>query len=659
MPLALSKQRWSYAYGATPCSAETMNQRETVARQSTETDSSEAGNKAWTIFPFEVPLLAKCLPGPFTKIVSLPHLVVWVALFSALALLVETIVRWKQVGCHGQYCQGRITSVTFVSLCGLYFCKTIWQYDADLQQKQRALQKATRALKKVHQEMVEDLEGFLSKSLESQVTLAERGFESHRRDFMRFLRKYGQQLIDSEANDGTFNSGASLDVFRCLVDHWLAYFSEASIDPIEHPSQIIEKEELDKCISSAEVAAIVSARLECAAVQFVSTQRAKDVQEISLVVQAAKKASGMRKKACAFMESFRGKKEAEEHVENGVALDFDTDFAQDHDEEMYTYRWVHWGLSASVGMRRSSNNDSDGALPVDVPLCCVTVTLLSLDHIYLILSFFVGLGILIFELFFITGDLHQWSHMIETIICLVCIVFILRQFVDMDIITLLDKQLRQLEAEQAQMLLKREKIMTFYNVAQDLGDVWLHHTIPQLELLKCFYEGLWDAPAKEHTRIIGLMDHELKALKQITPPLEQWRGKEAISTEAKIAFDKAIMDLVHKQQQSRMMLSSMPECRKEVSAAFGKEVVGPAGHLATRSTQCIGKPVGIVEGSSVEYLSNTFKRWVPARVLRVDAATGLLDLDLKEKVEPDKVRLLRHSGKIRSSTHSTRNCEQQ
>jgi len=609
-----------------------------------------------TVFPFEpfrcLPQgLVMLFPRPWTKIVSVPHLVLLIANIASIAVLVDTVASWKVQGCFTYYCQGRVVPLVFVAMCIVYFFTTIQQYDDVLQHKQKELQSARHALDQRYKDMIGDLEGFLSKALESQVMLAERGFESHRRDFTRFLQKYNQRLTDPDATGGAQVAcdGALLVVFRSFAKRWLGYFSECSIDPVNHPLEVISQEEVEKCKNVVEVAELVSGRLDTIEVQFVSSQREKDKAELSRIRTSWTNKYAIQQRMNAFLEAVCGRiptfhkkvmdpenGTAQTFSNGGDALTFSNDLAQDPSNETTdTYRWVRWGRSESLGMKRE---EASSCFPFELHLGFVTIILLSGDHIRLIIGFFMGVAVLAMEcMMFHVKTLH--TVFVETIVCLVCIVFILHEFLDMDIIAQLDGQLRELEAEQLRALQKREKIMEFYTSAQELGEVWLHHTLPLLEMMKCFYEGLRDVRIENHMDIMSGMDKELEALGQSAPPLAQWRGDSIVSSKNKKAFDAAITQLVSKNSNNKELVASMPQCSRDIRVAFGLEVAAaPLPALPALAE----KPKTIVEGCAAEYFSTSrLGRWIPALVLRIDPDTGLIDLDCRKQVEPNKVRLPR------------------
>merc|ERR1719498_205312 len=82
----------------------------------------------------------------------------------------------------------------------------------------------------------------------------------------------------------------------------------------------------------------------------------------------------------------------------------------------------------------------------------------------------------------------------------------------------------------------------------------------------------------------------------------------------------------------------MPQCQHDVRISLREEVAAPAASNAAITSSPTVPIDGIKAGSAVEYFSQSRGRWIPARVLRVDPGTGLLDLDCKDQVELESVR---------------------
>jgi len=258
------------------------------------------------------------------------------------------------------------------------------------------------------------------------------------------------------------------------------------------------------------------------------------------------------------------------------------------------------------------------------------------------------------ELPMVTEMKVNWLLLAQVIVCLVCICFVLHQFLDMDIIQQLEAQLRELQAKKKKVDEKREKLVAFFDAVQQLTDVWTHRTVTRLELLKHLQEKLRDAPPGEHAFLMGVMNEKVETLESSIPALEHWASEEVISAEKKKLFGKAIADLYEDRGDLQATLNIMDEKSKQIKAALVDQPseaeaaqAGPeAADLPAKAQTFHGvapedphRP-----GDQVEYLSASQGRWMPATVRRRNPLTGLYDLDCKEEVPPEKIREVKQSA---------------
>jgi hypothetical protein len=610
-------------------------------------DGADGGpDEKSSVFPFEPfcflgPLQA-FIPGTWRKIVSLPHLVLLIGIMACTAMLCNTLFSWNRFGCRTWSCQGRILPLVFVTFCLLYFLSTIQQYDEALQVKQKELQKAKQQCENQYKETVVEMEGFLNRAMDSQVVLAERNFESQRRDFSRFLMRYARDA--SEATDN------ALLPFRGLVLQWLLVFQECSIDPLRKPLKVLEAEELEQCNTVGDVASYTDERVKKAEVKFVTAQRENDKKELSLhrsvfkaIVTTQKADLKKRQTLCGTVPSF-----GEIDIEDGVTQ-------TQVDDGPGEYRWVQWGRSKPFGARMDPES---GSYPVELSLGCVTILLLSADHLRLIFGFLLAFPIMGFELHQGIAHSHRsvnWLILAQVFVCMVCIVFVLHQFLDMDIIAQLEGQLRELEAKRQHVEEKREKLVGFFDAVQRLADVWTHRTVTRLELQKHLQEKLRDAPQEEHASLMGVMNEKVDTLESSIPALEQWANGESLSSEKKKLFGSLMADLYQDRGDLQATLDIMDKASRKIRNALSDQPTAPEDALAEQAAagelpQKSDGPAAedpYSPGDQVEYLSASQGRWVPATVRRRNPLTGLYDLDCKDDVPPEKIRVATKSGWFR------------
>jgi len=533
-------------------------------------DSRGTEAEASRVFPMEpfkcLPPVAKAfMPKQWQKIQCLAHLILVLGYATCIGLVIDTLASWYLHGCRTSYCQGRILPLFFVACCLMYFVRMIGQYDEDLLTKQKGIRQAKDALAKQYQETVAELDACIAKSMDAQAALAERTFDAKRRDFQRFLSKVVKDFKDAPAPSGQSDGGAFQE-FRCFLAHWLKVFSECSIDPVGKPLQLASAEELSGCGTVTKVADLVAERLKATKVKFISEQLDQDKQELSgfrtvwstlsqvhATVTAAKRKS-LAPSAMSFTDP------------EGGTLSFDRGVMQDATKDEMSRRWLQPGrASQCCGVNR--DGATENGFPFELHICRCKCIFLSEEHLQLMLAFIIGWLILYIEAFVV--ETAKWALQLNVSICLVCILFVLYEFVDLDLVQQLEGELKDVQAEQERLIEKRAMMKAFYDKAQQLADVWLHRTVPRLELLKQFSEEVEDLLTKggcaeflkDANAKFGLLEGSLPAL-----PL--WLAEETMDLKTKKLFGDAMTDLT-RTSDVQASLKMIPQCSQTLALEAG------------------------------------------------------------------------------------------
>lgn len=108
----------------------------------------------------------------------------------------------------------------------MYFCRIIGQYDERLIERQADLQEKKSQVMNSYQAAIADMDNFIAQAAESSSGLAERSFESKRRDFTRFLErvKVNCSSIDYRSPE---EADKLLNEFRRFVENWLMVFKKS------------------------------------------------------------------------------------------------------------------------------------------------------------------------------------------------------------------------------------------------------------------------------------------------------------------------------------------------------------------------------------------------------------------------------------------------
>merc|ERR1740129_2317344 len=197
---------------------------------------------------------------------------------SCILLVIKGIMSLSDFQCFTTaewFCASDISSVIFGGMLALYVSGIISQWDEQLMAKEEQCKEQKRKLLNSYNELLSDMDGLLTNATESASGLAERSFESKRRDFQRFLK-----LFKSRFSSGFRGDLEMLRQFRRFCVNWLNVFKECSIDPVGKPTDVVTQKELECQSTIEEVADLCLERLRVTEVRFISAQRDKDRQNL-------------------------------------------------------------------------------------------------------------------------------------------------------------------------------------------------------------------------------------------------------------------------------------------------------------------------------------------------------------------------------------------
>jgi len=190
------------------------------------------------------------------------------------------------------------------------------------------------------------------------------------------------------------------------------------------------------------------------------------------------------------------------------------------------------------------------------------IVFLSSEHIQLMIAFVIGFFVLGFE--FTIAKIAKIPLTCNVIVCQICIVFVLYEFIDIDIVQQLEQQLNDVQAEQEKLEKRRETMIGFYEKAQLLADVWLHRTVPRLELLKQLSDGAEDAGAGRVLPMLTNTNVKLQDLEDSLPELSEWLSNDVMDNEDKNHVGNSLNQLT-KAQDVQEVLKWMPQCTRQIN----------------------------------------------------------------------------------------------
>jgi len=501
------------------------------------------------------PTVQFLFPSTYAKIQSPIHLTLVIGSLASAIMLVKTLYSAYRYGCTNSLCHS--VFVMFAIVSGHYFVQTIKQYDECLIKKQKELKKGVQKLERTYQETTEDMDHCLARAVTSTVELAEQSFEAKQRLFARFIMRFGMRL------EKTGLTGVPLDrlfnELRTFLLHWFDVFAECSIDPIDAPNRVFDDPTLKSCCSNAELADYVKDKLDVVEVRFVSKQRELDSNEISKgreLWQSIKRSHAVRMFK-------RGTKEQETEqtlkMESGV---------YDEDDGHTAWADACISLSPTCQFGWEKNEDSRDGFPYHLRFACFSFVFLSPAHVEIILGAFIGLCLLVRE-----APSRNFAVISNIVICLICLLCVLLDFSNIDAVRRLEQELEELKYAEVRLEHKRQRIISFFETTHKLADLWLHRTVPRLELMGQFHNHVEDAELKDIPDLLSSINESFKPLNDSLPPLSLWKGETVLSVSRKKQYGKKLMDLAELGYIDAI-LKKMPEIIREFEAEAAQVAAG-------------------------------------------------------------------------------------
>lgn len=396
----------------------------------------------------------------------------------------------------------------------------ISQFERKLHDKQLAARREKENLTRSYNDLISEMDSLLQKSAESSAGLAERSFESKRRDFQRFLERVKSKYANMFSGTKK-DSNQLLKEFRRFCNNWLHVFEECSIDPKNAPKRVASRKEIDSCQSIEQVCDLCLERLRKTQVCFISTRRDEDAALLKKKKRDYKRLTeerGTRTGMLALPVTMQSR---------------DQRVAGSSDDRPSS--WVK--LGGPIGCYLRSSNTDDG-YPKDCRFLCGQLIILSSGHFSLLLGMLAGLVLILYDLAVINKDGGVFT-LVSGMVAEYCILVMLWRFEELDVIQQLTREILELSQQKKQLGQQREKMTEFWNNVNSLTELWLYRTVPRLDLYKEVHSQLEDTKDDLITTISGA-NQQLEDLEGKIGALAAWRTDGEISTEAKKKFGKVI-----------------------------------------------------------------------------------------------------------------------
>lgn len=125
-----------------------------------------------------------------------------------------------------------------------------------------------------------------------------------------------------------------------------------------------------------------------------------------------------------------------------------------------------------------------------------------------------------------------------------CIAMLLVRFEELDVIQRIQAEIEELQRESARVEERREQMVSFWTHMQTLTDVWMHRTVPRLDLLKEVHGHLENVAPIDVLPLMALANARIGELEARLPALPLWRvGNGGLSEETQKGFAESLLEI--------------------------------------------------------------------------------------------------------------------
>jgi len=515
-----------------------------------------------------------CIPNSLHKFQNWTHAILVVGSLACATLLVSSLI--NVINRISSKKLSNFTTIDFLMdvlvllfllPCLMYFAKAIAQYDDDLRKKKKEAQIERRRLVASYEDTLRDMNGLLKDTTEKSAGFAEKDFETHRYDFIRFLKHVKEQQQRHPLQS------SMLPHMKQFCLNWFRVFQECSIDPLGHPKILVNEADFEKCITLDELYIYCMYRLELSdsEVKFISHRLQvdeKDIDDCRVALSSASPVGELLEK--------QSEQEARGVKVTHWALAVD---AAHGSHCMSQMSWLTFGCGRAYPIQASISGDG---WPKVFRFGCGCMVLLSFEHVMLICGTWINPVLLIIESIQAATNPDAFSPSITAMLAVleICLWFTLVRFESIDIIQRLERETRKLKEQEVVVRGEQEKMEKFWASVQNLTDLWLYRTIPCLDLLHEIQNHVEDMDSRDSVLYITGVNSKFNALFDRLGPLQDWCIDGDVSETQKKQFGLTLAAGVEKMSDLGAVQLQLDMCLDRADQILPKDLGGLASFLA-------------------------------------------------------------------------------
>jgi len=154
----------------------------------------------------------------------------------------------------------------------------------------------------------------------------------------------------------------------------------------------------------------------------------------------------------------------------------------------------------------------------------LSFALISASHAAVLLACLFGLALAAFQ----AASRQLW--LATAVLCAsVCLAGVLLRFEKIDRMCRVEAEVRRLSLQSRMARRRHEQVAAFHEKVQAVTLLWLHRTMPQLEIFEALFDLLWGpSAASTDAALYAPLAEKLAEMRGGLGPLCKWRGEEAM-----------------------------------------------------------------------------------------------------------------------------------
>lgn len=503
-----------------------------------------------SFFPFSLTNLVPCLPVGWTTVQDWLHLVLLCGIFSSVVCVANLAIQLSADECRSFMCFTELMSSILILPSTMDFIAVISSYDEQLKKQQERHREHISELKQKINAMVIEMNSLVRKMAQHADHHAKSRFLDKLSNFKRFLKHYSN-TNGGPAAPTTADSERLHREFKHFVEIWVTIFARGLFGSSTFGNLQDVVDDIRASHDMQQLRQIVTHRIDAFNVRVRFLQRAEEPL-LAKTDRVAPLQNGDVELETAGSRSTYASWLVGAHSKCGMT-------------------WVKCGKGVPF-CGYEFHPGTEDRMPQMLHLFrCLSIKILSKQHRWYLLAFFMDVGLLIFEMF-----CRQHLSFILVFINAICLASMLLCFEQIDEIARIERQTHILQIHSTQVSKRHEDLKKDWEKADQFHELWKYRTLPLLSIMDNVQDYLLEDECNHfdsHDRDLECLTQANSAIASVEQKLgsvEGWLGDQVLSDEWKGTVGKRLLEC------ERMERAEIPSLLNQLPDIVSKGLADPS-----------------------------------------------------------------------------------